>query len=313
MRFFAFGEALVDIIVQADGTTFSSAGGSLLNVAVSMARTGAAVELISEIGLDEPGKRLQAFLHREGVGTNYLHRYADGHTPLAYAALDAQAKASYTFYKHYPEQRFMNATLPDFNAGDCLVFGSFSSVQEALQPVMEKLLRSAKEKGSLIFFDPNIRQHKINPDEPAMRYLRRNISQADLVRGSDEDFEAIVGTSVIEEVKKALDISDQVPLIVTRGAASVGCLHLGKKTEFAVPNLPKLVSTIGAGDAFDAGLLCFLDMQQIGRNELRNLHPDKLGMMIATAVSFATDVCQSPANFISPIMAERFAAFRKTL
>ncbi len=313
MRFFAFGEALIDIIVQADGKTFSSPGGSLLNVAVSMARAGAAVELISDFGLDEPGKRLHSFLESEGVGVSYLNRFTNGQTPLAYAALDADAKASYTFYKRYPETRFTEAKLPHFTPGDCFVFGSFSSVQEPLQPVLEKLLKQAQSSDSFIFFDPNIRQHKLSREDKAMNYLRRNIGMADLVRGSDEDFEAMLGTSDIEKVKNTLEISDKVPLIITRGASVVECLHLQKRSDFAVPILKNLVSTIGAGDAFDAGLLCFLDVQRMSKNELRTMHPDMLGMMIATAVSFATDVCQSPENFISKTMATNFAAFRQSL
>ena len=313
MRFYAFGEALVDIIVQADGTTFSSAGGSLLNVAVSMARAGASVQLMTDFGHDGPGDRLQAMLETEKVGTAFVSRFSNGKTPLAYAALDDAAKASYTFYKQYPEKRFSNASIPEFSVHDCLAFGSFSSVQDVLQPILSQLIEKAVQQGSLIFYDPNIRQHKLNDDASAMENLMRNFAVADLIRGSDEDFEALFASSDLEAVSKKLSLRAEVPLIITRGGEAVECLHQGKHASFMVPAIQNLISTIGAGDAFDAGLLCILDMQHIGRKELRNLHPDMLGMMIATAVSFATDVCQSPENFISRRMAERYAAFRKSL
>ena len=72
---YTLGESLMDVIKMPNGKTVSKPGGSLLNVSVSLGRSGKVVSLISEIGDDETGNQLIEFLHINGINTDYVTIY----------------------------------------------------------------------------------------------------------------------------------------------------------------------------------------------------------------------------------------------
>ncbi len=59
------------------------------------------------------------------------------------------------------------------------------------------------------------------------------------------------------------------------------------------------VSTIGAGDNFNAGIVYSLFRYNIGYNDLLTLPENTWKEIVATAVEFATHVCMSYDNYIS--------------
>ena len=90
------GEALVDIVRRADGSTVEYAGGSAANVAVALARLGRPVELLTAFGDDQRGAVLARHLNQSAVGmTGDPHRLE--RTSTALATLAAHGSASYTF------------------------------------------------------------------------------------------------------------------------------------------------------------------------------------------------------------------------
>ena len=123
---FCIGESLLDIIFPQDGSVEVKPAGSLLNTAVSLARSGIHVHLISELFQDDAGKMIQDFLEENNVSTTCSITYNSGNTPLALAFLNQESEASYTFYKSYPELRF-DQQLPVPGKDDIVCFGSFFS------------------------------------------------------------------------------------------------------------------------------------------------------------------------------------------
>jgi len=313
MRVYAFGESLIDVINKADGSVASKAGGSLLNMSVSMARSGADVSLITDYGNDVAGQMLHAFLQKENVGIEYVSRYTNGQTALAFALLDEQAKATYSFYKNYPKERFAGFKIPEFTSESCFAFGSFSSIAPELQTILKLLLDTAEAAKSVIYFDPNIRHQSHLKQESAMEYLLRNFRAAQLIRASNEDLQTIFQTDDLQQVIQKCGLSSDVPFIVTRGSDKISCAYKHQISTFEVPQLPEVESTIGAGDSFNAGLLTYLDMNHIGREGLRKLDENQLAAMVATAVAFSTDACQTTENYIRPVLAERLRMLRSSL
>ena len=99
---YTLGESLLDVITSNDGNTVSKPGGSLLNVSISLSRSGKNVSLISEVGDDQTGRQLIKFLHENGVNTNLVTIYKNCSTSKALATLDNNLKPAYTFQKAYP-------------------------------------------------------------------------------------------------------------------------------------------------------------------------------------------------------------------
>jgi fructokinase len=91
------GEALVDLVVTADGAITATTGGAPLNVARACARLGTPVSLVAAVSTDRFGQRLMADLAADGVDTGHIQR-TERPTTLAIAELDAVGAATYQFY-----------------------------------------------------------------------------------------------------------------------------------------------------------------------------------------------------------------------
>jgi fructokinase len=66
------------------------------------------------------------------------------------------------------------------------------------------------------------------------------------------------------------------------------------------------VSTIGAGDNFNAGMITSIYKKHFTSEQLGNLKEKEWSEIISLAVDFATDVCLSYENYISREFANRF-------
>ena len=67
---------------------------------------------------------------------------------------------------------------------------------------------------------------------------------------------------------------------------------------FPVQQIPT-VSTVGAGDSFNAGFVYGLIKEQLFQEQLINLQPDKWSLLIEHGQRFSREVCQSLENYIS--------------
>jgi fructokinase len=60
------------------------------------------------------------------------------------------------------------------------------------------------------------------------------------------------------------------------------------------------VTTIGAGDNFNAGILYGLLRDGIFREKARDLGPEDWPALVQTALRFSAEVCRSLFNYVSP-------------
>ncbi|NOU46284.1 MAG: hypothetical protein HOO86_04390 [Bacteroidales bacterium] len=289
----AFGESLLDIIYD---PLCIIPGGSVLNCAVSLARSGVSVQLMTEFADDGPGKILKGFLERENIGLKYSCIYHGAKTSLAFAVLDDQAKASYTFYKYFPDSRFQNL-FPDLNSDSILLFGSFSSISHELNETIIRLVEMAKSAGSLVFYDPNYRSSATDLNTIIRDRLNYNFRNANIIRGSNEDFEAIFDTSVITEVWHKLQSENCKLLIITYGSQKVEAFNQHFHLCIDVPSI-QVVSTIGAGDSFNAGFInALIKISESGTDGVLT-RKDLVSICIGQAIRFASSVCASTLNYI---------------
>jgi len=128
--------------------------------------------------------------------------------------------------------------------------------------------------------------------------MMENFGHADIVKGSDEDFEHIFGARTASESWKYLE-NDRNMLIYTANKNHVELCMSGVHDSYPVPPITP-VSTIGAGDTFNAGLISELVNQGIGRDELKYLSEEQRAAIVECAIRFAAHVCMSYDNYISP-------------
>lgn len=295
-KIYGIGETVLDIIFKDNQPQAAKAGGSVLNSVVSMGRMKLPVSFISEYGLDDVGKLIDKFLKENGVDSSSVHRFRDGSTALALAFLDEKNDAHYTFYKDFPQKR-LNIEFPDIIKDDIIQCGSFYAIWPEIREKFKKFILGAKEKGALILYDPNFRKGHLSELNILKPLIIENMQMASLLRGSDEDFKNIFGADTPDE---AWDIVKKYCkcLVYTANVEGVYVRTNTFSGKFPVQKITP-VSTIGAGDNFNAGMLTAIYRNNFKREQLEYLGEKEWSKIISSGVAFATHVCLSYENYIS--------------
>jgi fructokinase len=295
-RVFAVGETVWDIIFKDGLPVTARAGGSMLNTAISLGRCGIPVSFISEIGHDEPGRLIFDFLTHNNVDAGYVQRYSDGKTAIALAFLDDENNAAYSFYKRYPKKR-LNFDFPAVTENDIVLYGSFYAITPEIHDNLVRFIRHAHEQGALVIYDPNFRKPHLNKIEALRPLILENISLADIVRGSKEDFLLIFGAesagATYETIKKA-----GCKNLLYTDKSGADCISENADFHLESPGLIP-VSTIGAGDAFNAGVIHALSAYDISAKDISLTSGGKWEQIAGTGIRFATEVCMSLENYVS--------------
>jgi fructokinase len=295
-KIFGIGETVLDIIFKYGQPQAAKAGGSVLNSVVSMGRMGLPVSFISEYGLDDVGHLIDNFLKNNGVNSSFVHRFHQGSTALALAFLDEKNDAHYTFYKDFPGKR-LDIDFPVIEKDDIVQCGSFYAIWPEIRGKFKKFIHGAKQNGALIIYDPNFRQTHLSELEILKPLIIENMKMASLLRGSDEDFKNIFGVNNADEAWELVKNYCKC-LVYTANVEGVYVRTTSFSGKFPVQKITP-VSTIGAGDNFNAGMITSIYRNNIKKEQLEKLTEKEWSKVIASAVAFATHVCLSYENYIS--------------
>lgn len=299
------GETILDIIFKNDRPHAAVPGGSVFNGLVSLGRLGIPVQFISEVGNDHVGDIIRRFMAENHISTQYVDRFPDGKSPVSLAFLNEKNDANYIFYKDYPKQR-LDVPLPEINEDDLFIFGSYYSLNPVLRERMIEFLQYAHQRKAIIYYDPNFRKAHMHEAIRLTPTVLENLEYADIVRGSDEDFLNLFGKTDTKRV-----YTDHIKFycdrfISTHGAGGVHVYSSRVEEHFEAPALTP-VSTIGAGDNFNAGVLFGLLKYDVRYNDLSSMTKETWGKIIGCGMDLASEVCRSYDNYISVEFARNYA------
>ena len=274
-------------------------GGSTFNGIVSLGRAGVKTVFVSETGNDRVGEYVRDFLRDNNVDTSAINVFQETKSPVSLAFLDKDNNADYIFYRDQKHDH-MDFAYPDIQKDDIVVFGSFYAVNPALRPQVSGLLEYARQRGAIIYYDVNFRKAhqadvmKVTPN------LIDNLEYADIVRGSKEDFEVLYKKDSAERVYRAETSFYCKRFIYTDGPNPVSVFsNNGFHKEYAMPKT-ETVSTIGAGDNFNAGFIYGMIKYGVTRDDVeQGLSEEVWDKLIATAAAFSADCCKDIFNYIS--------------
>ena len=299
-KIIGIGETVLDIIFRNEQPIQAVPGGSTFNAIISLSRAGVKTSFISETGNDRVGRMIIQFLKDNGCEADSVSVYPDSKSPLSLAFLNDQNDAEYIFYKDHPHDR-LDFTFPEINEDDIVLFGSYYAVNPVIRPQVKGFLDYAREHGAILYYDVNFRashQYEVMKLTPN---LLENFELADIVRGSAEDFEILFKKSHPSVVYRSQIAFYTKKFIYTRAADPIelfadGGLH---KQYPVVPT--ETVSTIGAGDNFNAGFIYGLIRHRITRNDVeRGFTEQQWDAAIGSGLSFSAEVCRSLYNYVSP-------------
>ena len=299
------GETVLDIIFKDDEPVSAVPGGSVFNALISLGRAGVKASLISETGNDHIGRKIIRFMEENGVDGSNVNVYADSKSPLSLAFLNDNNDAEYIFYKDHPHDQ-LDFIYPDIQPDDIVMFGSFYAINPVIRPQVAGLLEYAKNHGAILYYDVNFRASHRNEVMKITPNLLDNLEIADVVRGSNEDFSILFKRNDADSVYRT-DISFYCHnFIYTQGAEPIEVrAEGGVNCHYPVANT-KTVSTIGAGDNFNAGFVYGLIKYGITKEDIRRgLTAEQWDKLVECAQMFSSECCKSLDNYISKEFGEK--------
>ena len=299
------GETVLDIIFRGEQPIHAVPGGSTFNAIISLGRAGVETSFISETGNDRVGRMIIQFLKDNGCKNSCINVYPGSKSPLSLAFLNEQNDAEYIFYKDHPHDR-LDFTFPDVQADDIVLYGSYYALNPVIRPQVKGFLDYARERGAILYYDVNFRsshQHEVMKLTPN---LLENFELADIVRGSAEDFQILFKKSDPDVVYRSQIMFYTKKFIYTHAAEPVQLrAEEGLKKEYPIKPIDT-VSTIGAGDNFNAGFLYGLIRYGIKRSDIeRGLREEQWDQLIHCAQEFSAEACLSLFNYVSPEFGEK--------
>ena len=300
------GETVLDIIFKDNQPIGAVPGGSTYNAMISLGRAGVPAQFISETGNDRVGQMIISFLEENGVSAEYINVFPDSKSPLSLAFLNEQNDAEYLFYKDHPHDQ-LDFVMPDVEKDDIVMFGSYYAINPVIRPQVKGFLDYARQKGAILYYDVNFRPSHKNEVMKLTPNILENLEMADIVRGSHEDFEVMYKKDDADKVYRAEISFYCKKFIYTQGSRPIELrAEGGLSKNYPIPSDIEVVSTIGAGDNFNAGLVFGMMKYGITREVIdRGLTEEQWDLLIDCGQRFSAECCKSLNNYISAEFGEK--------
>ena len=258
-----FGEILIDFTSQdinEDGQMLyaRNPGGAPANVAVAARRLGAHTAFIGKAGKDMHGEFLRSVLQREKVDTKGMLLDEDYFTTLAFVEVNENGERTFSFARKPGADTKLQKEEVDVDVLDrtnIFHVGSLSLTDQPARDTTFYAVRRAKNKGSVISYDPNYRASLWPDEKTAKKHMRSLVPYVDLMKISDEETELLTDHKDVREAAKILYEQGVKVVAVTLGGE--GAYIYSKDGGCMVPgfSVKQIADTNGAGDSFWGGFL----------------------------------------------------------
>lgn len=288
-KLYAIGEALIDFIPQQTGVGIAEVdafapkvGGAPANVCGAYTKLGGPSAMITQLGADPFGDKIENELKGFGIDTSLIRRTEEANTSLAFVALKQDGNREFSFYRKPGADMLYDPKdiQKDFFAeGFALHFCSVSLGDFPMKQAHQQAIRYAREAGLLISFDPNLRKNLWSSEEALRQAVLEFLPVCDILKVSDEEIAFITGKEKIEEALPVLFTGEVKLVVYTEGAA--GARAYTKHAQASSPcEKVKAVDTTGAGDAFIGSFLYKLSEAGVRAEELATLSGETLEAML---------------------------------
>lgn len=272
----ALGELLIDFTEsgkssQGNPLFEANPGGAPCNVLAILSRLGHRTAFIGKVGKDFFGEQLREAIKEVGIDTAYLCMDEQVHTTLTLVHTYPDGDRDFSFYRNPgADMMLTEKEIPKevIKASKIFHFGTLSMTHEGVRAATKKALKTAKESGALISFDPNFRPPLWDSMEEAREQVLYGLGYCDILKISDNEIQWLTGKE---------DFSDGVSWIKKRyPAIQLILVSMGKAGsrayyhEMMVEAPPFLqentIETTGAGDTF-----CGCVLHYICENDISDL------------------------------------------
>ncbi|MFK7765695.1 MAG: carbohydrate kinase [Mariniblastus sp.] len=253
----AVGEVLWDLFP--DGARF---GGAPANFACHAARLGANVTIASAIGDDDQGQTALEILQSFGIDTQHVQIDPTFSTGRVNVLLDSNGKPTFEIDPDAAWDHLRSTPALEECAAnsDAIYFGTLAQRNPQSRTAMRKLLKAVLESKE----NPTIQRIldiNLRPPFCCEASIRESVHLASVLKMSDEELDQVCSACEVfstgdheTRTRQLLLDYDLDRVVVTRGPK--GAFMVTKDGIFSHPGIAtRIIDTVGAGDAFTAGLV----------------------------------------------------------
>ena len=285
------GEALVDALLDEDVLRLHPGGGPF-NTAVTLARLGAPVSFLGAISTDPLGDLLRTALLDSGVELE--GRRVDAATPLAIVGTRDDGEVDYRFHlRDTAFEALAESLRPLADGTDAVLVGSVAMALDPPAASIEQFATDAARR-ALVVVDPNVRPRLITDRTSFLRRFELVSDVAGIVTLSRLDAEWLYPDLPVKLVARRLLERGAGCVVVTDGALGAAAWTPTGTLRAAAPRVD-VVDTVGAGDAFTAGLVASLWANgQFDDARQRTLTAGDLSSALSWAAATGAAQCTRP-------------------
>ena len=296
------GEALIDLIEE-DGVLRPLPGGGPFNSAVALGRLEVPVAFLGRLSHDRFGSLLEARLADSGVDGRYL---LHGPAPTTLSVVQRTEDGGHEFEFYLEGTSYADLALSDvLELGPevlALCAGTLALATDPPAGAIEALLQRESHR-RLIVIDPNVRPAVFGDRDDYRRRFERWAGFAHVIKLSDADAQWLYPDVPAEAVLDRILARGVRLVVLTRGADGALAKTAVAQAEVASPSVA-VVDTVGAGDAFIAGLLRWLwSNGRLDADAVGALVSDELEDALRLAAAVGALQC-SRAGATPPTLAE---------
>jgi fructokinase len=267
------------------------------------------VAFLGRLSLDPFGRLLEARLAESGVDRRYvLH----GPAPTPLALVHASGDSDHTFSFYLAETAYADVTLDDLPSLEggvaALYLGTLSLATDPPATAFEDLM-ARESSNRLVAVDPNIRAGACGDHGAYVRRFESWADHAHVIKLSGADSDWLYPGVAYETVAETILARGTQLVVLTLGPEGAIARASAARAQIAAHHID-VVDTVGAGDAFGAGLL--FGLWKTGRLDARTvglMDDEELTDLLTVASAVAALQC-SRAGASPPTVGEveRFLA-----
>ena len=245
-----------------DASYFSkTVAGAEVNVSIGLSRLGMDVELITLLGEDYFGRYILKFLESEGIGTEFVSFDEKSNTGFMLKSKTEEGDPETAYYRKgsaFSELSIEDLIdLVDFKKVKVLhITGIPSAVSRSVRSTIYYLMGKAKESGTFITFDPNLRPALWEDEETMKKVLNELATYADVILPGIEEARILTDLEEPDDIAEFYFEKGVKYIVIKMGPSGAYVKGVGKEIVF-VPGFKaeKVVDTVGAGDGFAVGII----------------------------------------------------------